>query len=122
MGWHSPGVAPYWLLREHFQTLNVIERYRDAVPWSVVKARARWTEWLLSQPPEEQRKPLVVVCLGKRAAEAIGLQRAEYDWMEVGLLQAVRIPHTSGRNRAWNDSGTAGQVRKALREAIERAR
>ncbi|HEX7088698.1 MAG TPA: uracil-DNA glycosylase family protein [Longimicrobiales bacterium] len=122
MEWETEGPA-YWTLIEHFETLNAIERYRDAYPWSKPRAQERWTRWLLTRPEEEQRLPLIVVCLGQRAAGAVGLRddKPYGEWLEAGLLQAVCVPHPSGRNRFWNTSGARESMRSWLEEAIARA-
>lgn len=115
--------AAYWELIEHFETLNVIERYRDAVPWSVERARARWTRWVRSRREEAQQR-LVVVCLGRRAADAVGLHGEQPwgRWLDVGLLSATVIPHTSGRNLVYNDPEMVELAKRVLREALEKAR
>lgn len=121
MGWEHNGDPYYWTLIEHFETLNAIERHGDAYPWSTLRARERWMKWLIAE--ERSREPLVVVCLGRKAETALGLTpRAWGEWFEVGLLQAVTIPHTSGRSRVWNDPETESMVKRVLTEAIERAR
>jgi hypothetical protein len=124
MGWEVPtGSKPYWEVLQRFDTLNVVERYADAYPWSVMVARDRWACWR-----SMNRGPLVVVAVGRRAANAIGLGQG-FLWGEwqAGtlldpLLQATVIPHTSGRNYVWNDPGTAPLVRDTLTEALDRAR
>lgn len=122
MGWGGKGAA-YWRLTERFDTLNVIERYADAYPWRVQVARDRWTRWLVNRPEEEQRRPLVVVCLGRKPAEAVGLtgDRPWGAWLEAGLLQATVVPHTSGRNLVLNDPKARDRMRETLAEAIQRA-
>lgn len=121
----------YWELVEHFETLNVMERYRDSSPWSVVRARERWGRWIREEgiqeeyrrPPGDPRPPFVVVCVGRRAAEAVGLSpsRPWFDWCESGTLAAVVVPHTSGRNRLNNEDRTATLTGTVLHEAIRKA-
>lgn len=132
MGWKGPDAA-YWRLTEHFDTLNAIERNADAYPWraDVAKqARARWTKFVLDWqrenvilPGEAARPYLVVVCLGRRASDAVGLSinRGYGEWLEVGRLKAVSLPHTSGRNRILNNAGAREIMSRVLLEAIERA-
>jgi uracil-DNA glycosylase len=108
----------YWPLREHFDCLNVIERYADANPWRTAVARERWTRWLLDRSDEERRESLTVVCLGRRAAEALGHDRPWGEWFEVGLLRVVTIPHPSGRNLLYNDPAMVAVAARVLHEAI----
>ena len=116
--------AWYWTLTRHFETLNAIERFADAYPWSAPRARERWTRWLLEQPdgrmPPGNPPTLVVVCVGRKAADAIGLA-ADYPWFRwtlYGLMYVTVIPHTSGRNRVLNDEAMKAGMGTTLREAI----
>jgi hypothetical protein len=119
MGWEPDGAA-YWTLVEHFQTLNAIERHADAYPWSAQKARERWGAWLLENCGEGR---LTVVCVGRKAAAAVGLSDGVSwgQWRAFMAYDATVLPHTSGRNRVWNEPGTAELWRRVLTEAIERA-
>lgn len=106
----------YWALREHFDCLNVIERFADAYPWRVEVARERWRVWRA----DEGRGTTVVVCLGNRAADAVGLgSDAPWGgWESGGGLTYVKIPHPSGRNRLYNDEATRARAGVVLREAM----
>lgn len=128
MGWETGGAA-YWTLIEHFDTLNAIERFADAYPWSRQRAQRRWGEYLLDRykapdfrdvPPEK----LVVVCLGRKAEGAVhdGAEAPVGVWRQRGNLEFVVAPHTSGRSRLWNDPETKHVLESILREALTRAR
>lgn len=108
----------YWALREVFSVGNVISRYAAAYPWSLPRAQAAWTRWLVGE--WGGREPLVVVCLGRRVQRAVGLGAARGwgDWVFAGLLAAVAIPHPSGLNRVLNDPG----VRLLVGETLDQAR
>jgi uracil-DNA glycosylase len=113
--------AWYWTLTRAYDTMNARERHG---PWSLPEAQGRWAEYMLKEVPEGER--LTVVCLGRRAAEAIGARVAgdvEYsgwgEWHEVGLLQYAIIPHPSGRNRLYNDKAMKLLAQRVLREARE---
>lgn len=116
----SPYGRYYWPLRERFDCLNAIERHEDAYPWSVKRARERWTRWLLERPDKEQQSPLTVVCLGRKASDAVGhrADRPWGEWVEVGLLRVTAIPHPSGRNRLYNDETMRALAGRVLREAM----
>lgn len=125
MGWALEGAA-YWTLIEHFETLNAIERWADAEPWSTVRARMRWNAYRAERGPSA---PRVVVALGRRAAYAAGLPDGlswgtwvELAWPVGGRYAVTVIPHTSGRSRVWNDPATKGLVFRVLTESIERAK
>lgn len=110
-------VAAYWTLIEHFDTMNAQERHG---PWDLRAAQARWTRYLMED--ERSRKPLVVVCLGRRAQAAIGTAGPDWgEWREAGLLQYVTIPHPSGQNRLYNDPPMVETAVRVLREARSRA-
>lgn len=119
MGWEVKGAA-YWTLIDHFETLNAIERHADAYPWSTARSKARWREWLRAErlKPDET---LVVVCLGRKAAAAVGLHDVHPfgSWTKMGRVQVTVCPHTSGRSRLWNEPSTAQLVKKILTEAAE---
>lgn len=108
----------YWPLRDRFDCLNVIERHADAYPWSVVRARERWTRYLLTRPAAEQRELLTVVALGRRAADAMGYHGDWFKWLEVGLLRVAVIPHPSGKNLIYNDPSARERAGQTLREAM----
>lgn len=123
--------AWYWTLTRHFETLNAIERFVDAYPWRIATAQERWERWCLEEGIREEyrravddpRPPFVVVCVGRKAAAAIGLahDRPWFEWLEAGTLNAVVVPHTSGRNRVLNDERMLGRTGTTLLEAIGRA-
>lgn len=123
MGWDTGGEAAYWTLVEHFETLNTIRRFADAEPWSAVRARERWNTHLRERRRSD-RSDLVVVCLGRRAAAAVGIGAWEVgDWVKVpGGVEAVAAPHTSGRSRLWNDPETEFTMRRVLAEEEARER
>lgn len=112
------GVEPtYENLRERFDVLNASERLEDAYPWSAPAARLRWTVWRLHEPTER----LVVVCLGRRAAAAVGL-RPDHpwgEWTEVGDDLVTALPHPSGRCRVYNDPNFRAVARAVLEEALD---
>lgn len=110
----------YWALREHFDCLNVFDRYADATPWSIKRAEDEWTKKLLVDRGDD---PLVLICLGRRVERAVGFRRARPwgEWFEVGLLQAVTVPHPSGLNRLYNELDERVRTGEVLREAMRRA-
>lgn len=121
MGWSYDGAA-YWTLTEHFDTLNTIERYADAYPWSTVRARERWAAWRAEHPGD-----LVVVALGRKAANAIGVKGTEWGEWDGGpdghgYLQRVAAPHTSGRSRIMNSPAIRGLLTETLRSALDLAK
>lgn len=107
-----------WGLYEHFETLNTIERYADAYPWSSVRAQERWKAFVEDRGP----RPLIVVALGRKAADAIGISGRPWGfWVEAGLTQKVVAPHPSGRNRLMNEDANREMLGRILREALDRA-
>lgn len=124
--------AWFWTLTRHFETLNAIERHRDAYPWSEPRARARWDAWLREEgileeyrrAPGDPRPPFVVVCVGRKAAAAVGIppDRPWFKWTLMGTSATAVIPHTSGRNRVLNEPGVQNRMGTVLREAIRLAR
>lgn len=108
-----------WGLYEHFDTLNAIQRYADASPWSAVKARERWRKWLDEQ---EDEAPRVVIALGRKAADAIGIGGAPWGvWIPAARTDMILAPHPSGRNRLLNDDLYQRMLGRILREALERS-
>jgi uracil-DNA glycosylase len=122
----QPGGSAYgrwtWALYERFEAVNLIERYRDAEPWSAPRARERARKLV------EEAGPLVVVLLGRRVATAWGLgERAIGEWGPalVGGLpvpEVICLPHPSGLNRTLNDPDVRALLGRGLVEATERAR
>lgn len=105
-----------WALYERYICVNVIERWRDASPWSAPRAREAAEE----RAEMIRRGPGVAVLLGRRVGEAFGARGEFFEWTELDGLAAVVIPHPSGRNLLWNNPGTADAAGRALREAQER--
>jgi hypothetical protein len=115
-------------LYEQFKCLNLIERYEDATPWRAKPARAaamRLHEKHLARrcdPGEAHRNQVVVVCLGRRVAGAMGL-RPDHQWgawLEAGLLQITVVPHPSGLSRIMNDPEIRALVGRVLNDAVAR--
>lgn len=123
MGWDTGGEAPYWTLREHFDTLNAVERFADAYPWRVETARSRWRAYRAENPGD-----LIVVALGRRAADAIGIGDGFLfgEWQGGpdghGYVEKVAAPHTSGRSRIMNEQNTRDLLVEILTRAEEKAR
>jgi hypothetical protein len=112
-------------LRRYFDTLNAVERREDAYPWRVWRARRRFAEWLVERTGEEDwRPPLVIVALGRRAADAVGLgpKHPWGEWADSGLVVATVAPHPSGLSRIMNAPEMRVLLGRALREAVERAK
>lgn len=116
-----------WALYEAFECRNLIERYRDADPWSVPRTRET-AEALLPELPGR-----VVVMLGRRVQAAIlgahGVDGSDipsfHEWNTPHLVVGekpsftVAIPHPSGLNRALNDPAERARCGETLREALE---
>lgn len=119
----SPWGKWTWALYERFETHNLIKRYKDAEPWSTVRARDR-ARLLL---PELRGR--VVVMLGVKVHSALNqalgppfIPPAKFFlWAEVHGAQWVLIPHPSGRNRVLNEEAVRQLTGDALRQAMERA-
>ena len=111
----------YTELTRLFRVMNVFDSYEAAYPWSVPRARNRWARWLLSD-----RGPLVVVCLGRRAADTVDPDprgmRPWGSWLRVGRLSMSLIPHPSGLNLLYNDRRMRDLAGRVLQEAISEAR
>jgi hypothetical protein len=113
----------YWPLRERFDCANVFDRHRDATPWSAPAARDNWAGILGEDYPEVVAGSLVVVCLGRRVADAVGVGDLDwFEWVGTGFGEAAVIPHPSGRNRLYNDPENRRSAGLVLRAAIERTR
>lgn len=127
----AAGISPHpgtrhgswtWALYDVFETVNLIERYKDAEPWSAPRARTRGRELM------EAHAPLIAVLLGRKVAAAWGLEgRVLGEWGPalVGGLpvpEVVCLPHPSGLNRTLNDPEVRALLGRGLVEAMERAR
>lgn len=115
------GAEAYRQVLARFRVRNTIRSREDAYPWSAPAARRHAEEWL---PDYLRGGAPVIVCLGRRAAGAIGHHGPWYEWRESdGELRyaSVLVPHPSGLNRAWNDPKTTARFRAALEQAIDRA-
>lgn len=136
-------VAAYWTLTEHFDTMNLIERYPGpqgkGAAFPMEQARAA-----LDEQWGEIRTYPVVVLLGARLPMAfdIGAGYPFYEWCwydrrddgpsptvasgdvpveaQVGI-QVVSIPHPSKLNRMYEDPAELERAGAVLREAIVRA-
>ncbi len=110
----------YWPLREHFDCINAIERYEDAYPWHVEVARERVRRYL---EEEGEEGPMVVVALGTKAFDAVaGIRGRGTDWgewIQVGIMRVVMLPHPSARNLLYNNPKMRDLAGRILREAIE---
>lgn len=107
-----------WALYERFVCVNVFERYAQATPWSVQRARERAFEINASGEVLSSR---VVVCLGRRVAAAFGIDDIPfYHWapVESDGISFVSIPHPSGLNRVLNDLDQRVRAGEVLREAM----
>lgn len=110
----------YWALRSEFDCLNTLERYTE--PWDAGAARER----IVAYFREEDEVPPRIVCLGRRAAAAMGVPDREPwgAWLPrlpgIAELLGTRIavlPHPSGRNLLYNDDAMVELARRVLREA-----
>jgi hypothetical protein len=109
-----------WRLYELFDCHNLIERHRDAEPWSVPRAREAALNLILEKPLTSGS---VTVLLGRRVAAAFGLEDAAWgEWRATPSGAIVTAPHPSGRSRAMNDPETRTLLGRVLNEAIERTR
>ena len=65
-----------------------------------------------------------VVLLGKRVADAFGVDSEYFVWREPDLIKAphVVIPHPSGVNRALNDPDVRRRTGEVLNEAVRKRR
>lgn len=69
------------------------------------------------------RNVRVIVLLGERVAAAFGCWRQP--WWTVSeqvhyghVVRFVKVPHPSGRSRAWNDPASVHKLRRILKEFI----
>jgi len=117
---HWDGDA-YERLRERFEPVNLFSDWRDAEPWDARCASDRWAA-LFMERLNARTMPPVLVCVGKRAAAAVGASgRPFYEWRTEQMYSRVIVPHPSGRNLLWNDPETPRRVRVALTEALARS-
>lgn len=124
-GWEADGPAAQlgswtWALYSRFETVNTIERYADASPWSAPRARERGEAiWVAAV---RERRPSVVL-LGRRVAAAFGLVDVDFfAWRGgggVAMPRVVVLPHPSGRNLLLNEPRTRERIGRALREAVD---
>lgn len=123
-----------WALYDHFECVNVFERYAQATPWDVNKACTRFAEIVMGGRPG----PRVIVCLGRRVQAAmLGWFNGNlafggddfYDWnvavrgddpLLAPLVDVVSIPHPSWLNRLLNDPEQRELCGATLREAMSR--
>lgn len=113
-----------WALYERFECRNLFERYAQAEPWSVV--RAREAAGPIAVALEGGR---IVVCLGRRVHAAVcsaldlGPPLDPHEWVTVAPTGAsvVAVPHPSGLNRVLNDPAEREALGATLRRALELA-
>lgn len=108
-----------WALYERFECRNLFERYAQAEPWSVPRAREQACEL------EADLRSRVVVCLGRRVQAAIlaavdaDRDAAFHEWLTTpDATSLVSIPHPSGLNRALNDPAERERCGETLRSAL----
>jgi hypothetical protein len=119
----SPWGRWTWALYERFETMNLIKRYKDAEPWSAVRARDR----AVRLAPALRGR--VVVVLGVRVHGALNQALGSpfippgrfFEWNELHGAAWVLVPHPSGRNRTLNDAHVRERMGATLREAMARA-
>jgi hypothetical protein len=128
-----------WALYERFECENLFERYAEAEPWSVPRARERAA---LRKPDLTGR---VVLLLGRRVQAAFGVEGDFHTWTTVvqaadlrsvapapgmcatvefsvaAIYRVAAIPHPSGLNRALNDPAERERCGATLRQAMELA-
>lgn len=117
----SPYGRYYWPLRERFDLMNLIERWPGpqgrGAAFPAEQARVAFTQLDL--------RGRVVVLLGRRISDAVGLQIDFYDWLGKDTCSLgcdlVAIPHPSGLNRRYNDDEHVLNTERTLREALRRA-
>lgn len=108
----------YWALRERFDAANAIERWTEK--WDGNVARARVSRLLADR--RNGSGPRTVVCLGRRAAAAVGLPpNAPWGgwYLLDGNVRAVVIPHPSGRNLVLNDPEMRELAGRVLHQAMD---
>lgn len=88
--------------------------FYDVQPkWDVEKARAAARRLEASFSGDK------VILMGTRVAEAFGaIDRPLYEWWGDHYCNFARIPHTSGRNRVWNDPAERARARAFLKPLI----
>jgi hypothetical protein len=111
-GWErEAGVAAFWTLREHADTVNLLDR-GAALPDALAKPA-----WQALLPDLAGR---VVVLLGSRLGRLAGVDE-RFKWeiveSEHGPFACVVVPHTSGLNHAYNDADVRAETGRILREA-----
>jgi uracil-DNA glycosylase len=116
-----------WALYDHFDCVNIIDRYRT---WDSREAAEQ-----VARVIEDERE--VVVLLGRRAQRAYVDSQApgesvidEADWYEwrvdpsspTGRREVVVLPHPSGLNRLYNAELHRRRAGAELKAAMEKAK
>lgn len=108
-----------WALYDRFECVNLIERYAQAEPWSVVRARQH------AVALRGRLEGRVVVCLGRRVHQAVmdSFYLGEepfHQWVTFApyTTRLVGVPHPSGLNRALNDPAERERCGDTLRAAL----
>lgn len=114
--------SDYQSLTDAFHCLNLVTRHEDAdvLPdswWQSLQARTRFETIC------ETTVSTCVVCLGRRVANAAGLDPVWGFWTPRRGIYGSRklvtsIPHPSGRNRLYNANDYRELASKVLREAL----
>lgn len=123
-----------WALYEHFDCVNVVERYPGGGWTSDVARRAAVH---LREVMQEASEPYeVVVLLGRHAQQAyVDMQTPAltpvedvdfYRWVignesPTGRRHVIVLPHPSALNRTYNDGSARQKAGRYLREAIVKA-
>lgn len=80
-----------------------------------------WTKGVARRAAEEleaAHKGAPIIMLGKRVAEAFRLgDLGEFTWVE-RPYPVIRLPHPSGRCRAWDRPGAIDEARRILRDLL----
>jgi hypothetical protein len=105
-------------LLAHVERANVFDvptGPRGCPPWEATRAEENARRIIAAQPPRS-----VVVCLGRKVAEAAGLPSVlglapppGAAW-SIGAVELVHLPHPSGSSPALDNRETARDIRRAL--------
>lgn len=68
------------------------------------------------------RAGVSIVLLGSRVCKSFGVAFEPFAEVRVGDVQAVVLPHPSGRCRIWNDAATAGRAASAVAQILPHLR